>query len=283
MAQYLGSPLGIIKGSIGNLTFCYRRGKTIVFLKPPGNKNTDAQHKNVAIAFYIIARIYNLLKPTFSKYWLTTRNKSLNKISIFMKGNLPTLYKSLPTKTAVCSRENWFNFSLLQLTSVPRLYEPQNKPYLISFANNELKIKWDTQVWRSGAPDDTAHILILYCKPVSTKQLANITDSLFIANDKQQFETKQVSVRNPEKFPLELTAFYFKTKRKIGEFTIPLDKTIDHNFLSALLFFSNASKYSMTSGIPLVSTDPTLPPNSLSCLSNPTNIPPCRNKLLKST
>lgn len=227
MAIIRNCPFGIISGSIGTLTFLNRKGQQIVYLKPPAEKMTrkTPKAKNVRLMMSILAEMYyKKLSPLLEikNYW-NVKGKTVIGFNMFMKSNLPYLYHSIQRGKRKCSKENWIDLSKTQLTDGGKLHEPCRIKKL-SYEKQKITVNWETTIWNgNGKPEDTAHIIIIYCKPTNTKK----------------------------KFLLK--TFYGTTTRGQGEITMEIKGKLIQKYITALIFFTNDSSYSETIGSNLAS------------------------------
>lgn len=207
------------------LTFCYRKGRQFVYLKTPPEKlvRKHIRAKNVQSLFSMLSQLYyKKLRPQIQirKYW-NPQGKPLTDFNLFLKYNLPYIYSSIQQKRRKCSTENWINMAELKLTCSGKLHEPCRIKKL-SYEKQKITLEWETNIWNgNGKPDDTAHIVIIYCKPTNTKK----------------------------KFILK--TYYGTTTRQQGKITIEIKEKLIQKYITALLFFTNNDSYSDTIGASL--------------------------------
>lgn len=249
MAICLGGSFGTIKGSVGNVTFSYIRGKQIVYLKRDYTlfpKEQSIGFKNMSSLLALTMRIYHLLRPEFRKYW-KNRNYRMLEHNSFIRQNISAMYDSIPDKNLPLSESNWVNLSAMRPIYEGKIHEPQNTPQNLTYEGNRLSLKWYTRTFKEGAPEDTAHILVVYCKP-SDRDM-KVFDTFFYSNevggDNAFFTKQQNSILSDGDYDLKV--FYGRSLRQRGETSIFIDESLDPKFLSVFLFFSNDTDYSLSS------------------------------------
>lgn len=222
---------GKVSGTIGELTFCYRRGQQIVYLKTPREKLIRYKIKNLNsnIIFSIMTQIYNRLKTLIPlvNYW-NIKDKNLTEYNLFFKNNTPSLYNSIPDKNKIISPENWISTATLWLTDGGKQMFEKTIIEKFTCEQNLIQLQWDSRIWKDGNPDDTAHIFIIHCPPPENMD------------------------PNQRKCELNLKILYSTAQRQHGNITIETLEPLDPTYLSALLFFTNNSAYSPTSGSSII-------------------------------
>ncbi|MFA5033208.1 MAG: hypothetical protein WC614_09320 [bacterium] len=249
MARCLGGAFGTIRGSVGNVTFSYVRGKQIVYLKRDYTlfpKEQSVGFKNMSTLLALTMRIYHLLQPEFRKYW-KKHNYQMLEHNSFIRQNIGFLYDSIPNKKLPISEDNWVDLSAMNPIYEGKIYEPHNVPKNLKYEGNQLSLKWDSRVYKNGTPEDVAHILVFYCKP-SDKDM-KVFDNLFYSNEVDKyggenafFTKKRNSILSDGDY--ELKIFYGRSMRGRGETSIFIDEGLEPRFLSVFLFFSNEMTYS---------------------------------------
>ncbi|MDD5530228.1 MAG: hypothetical protein PHX21_09395 [bacterium] len=250
MAICLGSSFGTIKGSVGNITFSYIRGKQIVYLKRDYTlfpKEQSIGFKNMSALLALTMRIYHLLRPGFRKYW-KNRNYRMLEHNSFIRQNIGFLYDSIPNKNLPLSESNWVNLSAMNPIYEGKLFEPKNTPQNLIYEGNRLSLKWDSRIHKNGTSEDIAHILVFYCKP-SDRDM-KVFDTFFYSNEVHKysenafFTKQQNSILSDGDY--ELKVFYGRSLRHRGETSIFIDESLNPKFLSVFLFFSNDTTYSLS-------------------------------------
>ncbi|MFA5032549.1 MAG: hypothetical protein WC614_05970 [bacterium] len=261
MARCFGGPYGTIRGSIGNLTFSYRKGSQFVYLKQdytPSPARQPVGFKNAGKMLSLTMRVYHLLRPELYKYWQTYK-RNMMEHSSFIRQNLGAIFQTIPDRKQPITKDNWVDLSKMELVYNGRIYEPKMKIENLTYDSNRLHLKWHTGVWRDGKPDDTAHIIVLYCIP--SNEDIKVPDCLYtsypdappqILNSILSDGTSRGISRRSSTANYELKIFYNKSVREQGEATILIDENLNPKFLSTFLFFSNNITCSDISGAALI-------------------------------
>ncbi|MDD2890961.1 MAG: hypothetical protein PHE49_10050 [bacterium] len=233
MGTYSECPFGTIKGSVGPLTFACIKGHKIVYMKTDKSKLAHFTGKVVninTINLFISSLHHQLFKKFLLKYWDIKKlsQSGHNLFAVLLKENFALLYDTLPDKNIQIGAKNWVNMEALRLTYKHTLIEPIHITG-ITYSNGELHVKWDTSCFIGGKPDDTANIVVIHSQPKSSSDIH-------------------------KRFSLKV---YYKTAlRKDAGAIIETDASLEPDYFTAFLFFSNGNTYSHSVGLNYAHTMP---------------------------